>query len=493
MKFLINILLLLLGNPIKASNEESRLYNSLLRNYSKNVRPVSNYEETITTQLGLGVQTLESFDQMQETISLNIWVRMNWNDDFLTWSSDKSNLTFLSLSPDDIWTPDLELINAAKKPDIYTLKGGLYLYNSGLVIWSRPSILTFQCSLDLHLFPFDKQNCTMKISSWVYNQNQLNLIPNENEESQIDILSSFSHSEWELHDYELRTLEEERDCCPDEIFDVLSYSFILKRYPHYYKISMGMTITLVLVSFIIMLMAADNISRTGTAVFIPLTILALQLTIADKIAVVGYYTLMDYFFLLCFITSMLCSIESGLVYAFLTVRSVAFYDYLDKKFNIILPEKDEEVEKNLNNSLSNQEANSDANSGANSDANSGANSDANREFMETINELDSTSNDNNSLSNQSSNYSSKSSLSFRTPSYVATIRNRYNRNIDDVKISKNVYKMINYDDKRLFFTEKQEYIDSLVTKYICRIDTFFRIFLPLMYFSLLIVIYSYEE
>ena len=68
---------------------------------------------------------------------------------------------------------------------------------------------------------------------------------------------------------------------------------------------MGMTISLVVVSFIIMLIKPDNLSRTGTAVFIPLTILALQLTIADKIPVVGYYTLMDQFFLTCFITSMI--------------------------------------------------------------------------------------------------------------------------------------------------------------------------------------------
>ena len=478
MNFLINILLLLIGNNVKASNEESRLYNSLFKNYSSNVRPVKNFEDAVITKLGLGVQTLESFDQMEETISLNVWVRMNWYDEFLQWNESKSNLTFLSLNPTDVWTPDLELINAAKKPDIYTLKGGLYLYNSGLVIWSRPSILTFSCSLDLHLFPFDKQNCTMKISSWVYNHNQLDLAPNDNIESQIDILDSFSHSEWELFNYELRKLEEERKCCPDKIFDVLSYSFILKRYPHYYKISMGMTVTLVIVSFIIMLMAADNISRTGTAVFIPLTILALQLTIADKIAVVGYYTLMDYFFLLCFITSMVCSIESGLVYAFLTVRSVAFYDYLDRKYNIKLPDENVDVENNNTNNIANQE------------------------FLDTIQELDNTTDINNTSDSNSSdqsdinslsNTSSKSSISFRTPSYIATVRNRFNKSIDNVKISKNVYKMINYDDKRLFFTEKQDYIDSLVNKYICRIDNFFRLFLPIIYFSLLIVIYSYED
>ena len=74
-----------------------------------------------------------------------------------------------------------------------------------------------------------------------------------------------------------------------------------------------------------MLIKPTNISRTSTAVFIPLTILALQLTLADKIPVVGYYTLMDKFFLCCFITSMMVSIESGIVYVLITSKSAIIY------------------------------------------------------------------------------------------------------------------------------------------------------------------------
>ena len=117
-------------------------------------------------------------------------------------------------------------------------------------------------------------------------------------------------------------------------FDLLEYEVRLQRYPHYYKLSMGMTIALVIVSFIIMLMNPDNISRTSTAVFIPLTILALQLTIADKIPVVGYYTLMDSFFLCCFISSMIVSIESGIIYSLLTTNSKIVYRIFEPFFDI---------------------------------------------------------------------------------------------------------------------------------------------------------------
>ena len=112
-------------------------------------------------------------------------------------------------------------------------------------------------------------------------------------EKQIDILDEFSHSEWKINDVSVVNFNETRPCCPTMSFTTNKYTITLERYSHYYNISMGMTVALVFVIFIIMLIKPTNISRTSTAVFIPLTILALQLTLADKIPVVGYYTLMD--------------------------------------------------------------------------------------------------------------------------------------------------------------------------------------------------------
>ena len=94
-----------------------------------------------------------------------------------------------------------------------------------------------------------------------------------------------------------------------------------------------MTITLVIVSFIIMFMPPDNVSRTGTLVFIPLTILALQLTLSGKIPVSITTLLMDYFFLLCFITSMMCS-KAVFVYCLVTTKNPYFYDFMDTLLKI---------------------------------------------------------------------------------------------------------------------------------------------------------------
>lgn len=463
-----------------ANQEEKYLFDNLFVNYNKKVRPILNYSDAVEVQLGLGVKTIESFNQMEEKISLNVWQRMNWVDEKLVWSSNMSDLTFISLDPNDIWTPDLELLNAATKPEIYTLKGGLYLYSDGSVIYSKPTILDFSCPLELSHFPFDTQKCSLNISSWVYTDGLLSLIPNTDISKQIDVLDTFGHSEWEVRGYSVNQLKETRECCGEKEFDVLTYSFDLQRFTHYYKISMGMTITLVIVSFIIMFMPPDNVSRTGTLVFIPLTILALQLTLSGKIPVVGYYTLMDYFFLLCFITSMMCSIESGLVYCLVTTKTPEFYDFMNRKFSLL-----------ENRAFPNREI-----------------SEKKNDFVTVIDELNNLGEETNtdSKSLDESRERENVEISERTKSYSEGIRNRNifrietpednpeKRSLREIFLEdNNIQKIINYDDKKLSLTKEQLDIDIILNKKVARIDNFYRIFLPVLFFILIIVIMSYEN
>lgn len=322
-------LLFILNNitPIKCSNNELLLRNDIFNNYSNAIRPLLNSSEKMKIQMGIGIKNLEEFNQKVETVKLNLWLRMNWKNEYLSWNSSKYGIDFLSVSEDEVWIPDVELLNAASLPEIYTLKGGMNLYSSGEIMYSRPGIFKFSCPLKLEKFPFDTQSCEFTFSSWVYSTEYLHLEPYESQSKAIDILDTFSHSEWKVEQvyYTVNDIIEN-----DSIKNSITYVIKLSRYPHYYSLSIGMTMTLVYVSFIIMLVAPDNLSRTGTAVFIPLTILALQLTIADKVPVVGYYTLMDKFFLSCFVSSMFVSMISGLIYTLLVTNSKMIFSIVSK-------------------------------------------------------------------------------------------------------------------------------------------------------------------
>ena len=472
---MINKLLLLLTLNLNlnfgfANLEEKTLRNHLFSDYNKLVRPITDYRDSVNISMGLGVQNLEAFNQKEETIDINLWVRLNWYDKYLNWNSNVSNLTFLSVDKDYVWSPDIELLNAASLPDIYTLKGGMNLYKNGLILWSNPAVFRFSCPLDLHYFPFDTQRCRMKFASWIYNNNLLTLHPHKDVSKQIDILSTFSHSEWKIRDVKVNNYVEKRPCCPDVEFDVNEYTIELRRYSHYYNISMGMTISLVIVNFIIMLVKPNNISRTSTAVFIPLTILALQLTLADKIPVVGYYTLMDYFFLCCFITSMICSIQSGLVYALLTSKSRFIYLLFKDRFNL---------EKLIKKDKSKKEIPEENNDNDNETLNE---TDVDEEFNQVINGIRTKSY---KVAVDKEDTSESNELRLKTKIIDEDIE-------DSDLITNNIVKTINYDDEILKMSYKEILVFNEIERYVRKFDNFCRAFIPMVFVILISVIFSYR-
>lgn len=525
-----------------ANYDENSLRTDLFTNYKKEIIPKETMDDPIVVVMGVGIQNLESFNQMEETLELNMWVRLNWIDESLQWNSSVSNISFLSVGTHSIWVPDIELLNAASLPQIYTLRGGINLYNNGLLMWSNPAIFRFSCALELHNFPFDTQTCVMKFSSWVYDNSLLYLIPNPIKEKQIDVLSSFSHSEWKILDVYLDTYNETRECCGDNTFSVNKYTFSLKRYPHYYKLSMGMTISLVIVSFIIMLVKPTNISRTSTAVFIPLTILALQLTLADKIPVVGYYTLMDKFFLCCFITSMLVSIESGIVYVIITSKSHViyklfhkFYDFKklydkENQYTIDLQKRmlkhNTYMNKIINpnesntNDINPNESNTDDIQPSESNTDDIQPSDTNDTNDIPLEEIDDT-NDINDIPLEETDETNDPNKEFENVENILRQRKYRETNLDDyIKpienispiheeatqnielvvnrvpnynvIDEDVVKTISYDDKYLKLTYKEKLFFDEVSKIVKICDNVFRVILPTIFFSYIIYIMSKE-
>ena len=62
---------------------------------------------------------------MKENIALNVWMRQNWKDNFLNWNENITNIHSIALADHEAWVPDIELLNAANLPEIYTLEGGM--------------------------------------------------------------------------------------------------------------------------------------------------------------------------------------------------------------------------------------------------------------------------------------------------------------------------------------------------------------------------------
>ena len=509
---------------VSSSEIENQLRSYLFEDYNKYVRPVNDYSSPLNVTIGLAVQNIESFNQIQETIELNIWLRKYWRNDMLNWNTSNFSIYQLTVDNNLVWTPDIELINAATIPDIYTLKGGMYLYPDGEMLWSMPSVYKFSCALQLEQFPFDTQDCSLKFGSWTYDNSLLSLKPHGSESTQIDVLTSFSHSEWQLESYYVSNYTETRECCGDKQFDINEYHFLLSRYSHYYKLNMGMTIALVIVSFIIMLIKPDNLSRTGTAVFIPLTILALQLTIADKIPVVGYYTLMDLFFLTCFITSMMVSIESGIIYAIITSKSRFVYNVFESilDFDKIIKRLRENKIKRINTIYKHEDfvkqrktlvlpiisSLEEENQYFEDEIESGNSIDSNNvkvvesDLTNDLNQSSDFSLVTKYLSNIDSHLDENNAKESKAPEPQKVIRNRRAKRLEEINkeiindnkvVDKNVVKVIEYNNENLSITYKEHLIFDEITRIFELVDNICRLIFPFVFFIILGVIFSYDN
>jgi len=354
--------------------DEYILREHLFTSYSISNIPLINSNDNILLKYGIQIVSLEYFNQVSENIKFNTLIIQEWTDHLLKWSDDdddyddyydygdysdysgysgygdysgyggygdnsihnhsnnhnyyhnhsnhnnysnhNDNHDYITLLSNQVWKPDLELYNAAERPIIFDTNGGLQLYSNGTIYYSRPTQYSFSCKLDLRNFPFDTQNCQMTFGSWKYSKSTLDIKPfNETDlVKNISVSPSFSHNEWNIVNVSVVHEDIEYLCCPGDYYPNSIFTISLKRNPQKYMVVIIMTIFITISDFFVTFISVDQYKRTFILVFIPLTLLWLQIYIASKIPVIAYSTLMEDILLASFIITILNAFESCILF-----------------------------------------------------------------------------------------------------------------------------------------------------------------------------------
>ena len=196
-------LFLLLFLPSCVNGNETALREDLFEGYNKDSLPLGN-QTSISLKMGIAFRAFNSIDQVEGTLTANIWLRHWWNDGNLKWNpADYNGITDIAVNTDpgvdnSVWVPDIYLYNTAEKPMEQLDYSRAHIYNDGSIIWSRPGILTSTCMFDLRSFPYDTQHCLFKFGSWVYHDGQMNLTMDD---GSIDISNFQQNDGWNLADF----------------------------------------------------------------------------------------------------------------------------------------------------------------------------------------------------------------------------------------------------------------------------------------------------
>lgn len=311
---------------------KKNLFDTLFNDYNSTIRPVKNNDDNIKLKYGLEIYGLNYFNQKAERIEFNLLITETWIDEYLTWNLSEYNTKFIEVNSKQIWKPDLELYNSGKKPFLFSGDNSkVKINNNGRVLWTKFTTYSFSCMLDLHMFPFDTQKCTLLFGSWKHSNSTLDLKPFNSKSNfrNISVYEGFSHNEWNIIGTNIKHVDVEYLCCPGEFYPNTEFIIELERKSMKYNIVMIFTVFITSAGIGISFININNYKRAFVLVFIPLSIIWLQIYIADKIPVIEYSTLMEKFFMVCFTITMCLALESVSLYCLFTEN------FIPKRFNVI--------------------------------------------------------------------------------------------------------------------------------------------------------------
>ncbi|XP_067006550.1 acetylcholine receptor subunit alpha-like isoform X1 [Anabrus simplex] len=273
------------GNP-----DAKRLYDDLLSNYNKLVRPVVNVSDALTVKIKLKLSQLIDVNLKNQIMTTNLWVEQSWNDYKLQWDPrEYGGVEMLHVPSEHIWRPDIVLYNNADGNFEVTLATKATLNYTGRVEWKPPAIYKSSCEIDVEYFPFDEQTCVMKFGSWTYDGFQVDLrhIDEEKDSNIVEIgvdLSEFYTSvEWDILEVPAVRNEKYYTCCDEPYLDI-TFNITMRRKTLFYTVNliipcMGISFLTVLVFYL----PSDSGEKVSLSISILLSLTVFFLLLAEII------------------------------------------------------------------------------------------------------------------------------------------------------------------------------------------------------------------
>ncbi|OWF51075.1 Neuronal acetylcholine receptor subunit alpha-6 [Mizuhopecten yessoensis] len=210
-----------------------------------------------------------------------------WTDSRLAWTpATYGDIEYIYLDSTRIWKPELVIDNTVG--EIETLGSSDLLFRvkyNGEVKWDPPGVYETQCEIDITWYPFDKQTCSIELTSWGFISSHVTL---EHHVTYVNTEDYELNGEWNLIKNEISSslLVEE-----GETFSQLLFTMEIQRRSGYYILNVIFPITLVAVlTTVTFLLPADSGEKISYILTILLALAVLLTLIADAMPTTSLHT-----------------------------------------------------------------------------------------------------------------------------------------------------------------------------------------------------------
>ncbi|XP_078614780.1 neuronal acetylcholine receptor subunit alpha-7-like [Branchiostoma floridae x Branchiostoma japonicum] len=275
------LVLLLLPRDSLQGRHQRKLLDKLLKNYNTLERPVLNDSDPLTVNLGVTLQQIIDVDEKNQILTTNIWVRMIWTDEYLSWNeSEFGGLNQIRLDPKRIWVPDILMYNSADERFDGTYPTKVVVSSSGSCLYLPPGIFKSSCKIDVTYFPFDEQRCNMKFGSWSHSGFQVDL-QMVNRSGGADLTPYMPNGEWDLLGMPAKRSEFKYDCCPEPYPDI-TFTVNIRRRTLFYGTNLLVPCVLIsTLTLLVFTMPPESGEKLSLGITILLSLTVFLLLVAE--------------------------------------------------------------------------------------------------------------------------------------------------------------------------------------------------------------------
>lgn len=221
------------GTLPSVQQAEQTLINTLLKGYDKTIRP----DDQVTIGITAMLQQIVSIDEKQQIMTSSSFISQTWFDERLSWTvNDTTNISVIMLPVKNLWIPDTMILNSADTNSYLPVNDlSLASVNSeGQVYMILPALSArTRCNFNVKKFPFDKQICTINLTSWSYGSNRIAYI--DNSSWVVDTSAYTAHALWTLEKVDTIVMKAiDRTAFEDTDNSVISIRLFLRRKPLFF-------------------------------------------------------------------------------------------------------------------------------------------------------------------------------------------------------------------------------------------------------------------
>ena len=262
----------------------------------------------IDVVVGLHVVNLASIDEVNEQFELDAYLFSQWTDPRLAFTSTGPQDQTRKYVPGQIWTPQLEMINAATPRTRYDVS--ITVTPDGTVRYAERLVAKLSSSFALRRFPFDRQQLIVLIHPFLATGPAIRFT--------LDKTSTWTASEFRsyssLAQWHLLSLQSQVGTAPTysglRVAEARFEIDVARRSSFYlWKVFLPLTLMVFLSWAVFWIEAGDLSNQITVAVTTILTVIAFAFAISATMPRLPYLTYIDAFFLECYIFVFLAVVE----------------------------------------------------------------------------------------------------------------------------------------------------------------------------------------